>query len=143
MKPTIINLLFAFILLFLARFVVLEFFPSIIINGYFSIFLCFFAITILFTNSPFYSIIIGLLVVNIRIIYRTLQDKKTLNKYNSIYNCLIFAVALLLLGIFLVCFEKINKVANKYYGYIITGLILINFYSLRINEHDSKLLCFE
>ena len=142
MKPTINNLLFAFVLIFILRYIVLQFCPTIIINGYFSIFLCFYVITSIFTNNIIFSIIIGLLVVNLRIIYRTVKDKKTLNNYNSFSNCLIFTAALLLLSIILINFERIHKIVNKYYGYVITGLILINLYSLQINEIDSHLLCF-
>jgi len=142
MKPTIRNLLFAIILIFVIRYIVLQFFPTIIINGYFSIFLCFFIITVIFTNSSLFSIIIGLLVANLRIIYRSIKDKNTLNEYNSFSNCLIFTVALLLLSIILIYFKHIDKVTNKHYGYVITILLLINLYSLKINEHDSQFLCF-
>ena len=137
MKPTIINLIFIFILIFILRYIVLEFFPTIIINGYFSIFLCFFVITSIFTNNNFFSIIIGLLVVNIRIIYRKVKNKKTLNEYNSFSNCFIFSAALLLLCIILIYFEKIDKNYSKYYSSIIVTLLLINLYSLKINDIDS------
>ena len=142
MKPTISNLLFVFIFIFVLRFVVLDFFPTIIVNGYFSIFLCFFIITHIFTNNIIFSIIIGLLAVNFRIIYRTVKDKKTLSKYNSFSNCLMFTIALFLLSIILINFERIHKTVNKYYDYATMGLILINLYSLQINETDSQLVCF-
>lgn len=142
MKATIINFIFIIILIFILRYIVLEFFPTIIINGYFSIFLCFFAITCIFTNNNLFSIIIGLLVVNIRIIYRKVKDKKTLNEYNSFSNCFIFSAALLLLCIILIYFEKIDKIYSKYYSSIIVTLLLINLYSLKINDIDSHLLCF-
>jgi hypothetical protein len=142
MKPTLINLLLVFILTFILRFVVLEFFPTIIINGYFSIFLCFFIITNIFTNNYLFSIIIGLLIINFRIIYRNIKDKKTLNEYNSFSNSLIFTIGFLLLAVLLVNFKKINETYNKQYSYFITILILINLYSLKINENNSDLLCF-
>lgn len=142
MKPTIINLLISFIIIFILRYIVLQFFPTFIVNGYFSIFLCFFIISLIFTENMFYSIIIGLLTVDFRILYRSIKDNKTLNEYNSFSNCLIFSIALVLLSIFLIYFEKINKIYNKYYSYLITLLILINLYSLKINENDSALLCF-
>jgi hypothetical protein len=142
MKPTIINLLISFIIIFILRYIVLQFFPTFIVNGYFSIFLCFFIISLIFTENMFYSIIIGLLAVDFRILYRSIKDNKTLNEYNSFSNCLIFSIALVLLSIFLIYFEKINKIYNKYYSYLITLLILINLYSLKINENDSALLCF-
>jgi hypothetical protein len=142
MKPTIFNLIFAFTILSILRYIVLQYFPTIIINGYFSIFLCFFIISAIFTKNIFYSTIIGLLVINGRIIYRAIKDKKTLNEYNSFSNCLIFTFALLLLSLFLVYFEKIHKLYNQYYSYLIVTLILLNLYSLKINETDSQLLCF-
>jgi hypothetical protein len=140
MKPTIINLLCVVIMLFILRYLILEYFPDIIINGYFSIFLCFFIISEIFTKNVFYSIIIGLLVINGRILYRYIKDKKTLNEYNSVSNCLIFLAALILVSILLVYFEKIDKYYSKYYGYSITILILINLYSLKIN--NEQVLCF-
>jgi hypothetical protein len=140
MKPTIINLLCVVIMLFILRYLILEYFPDIIINGYFSIFLCFFIISKIFTKNAFYSIIIGLLVINGRILYRYIKDKKTLNEYNSVSNCLIFLAALILVSILLVYFEKIDKYYSKYYGYLITILILINLYSLKIN--NEQVLCF-
>ena len=117
MKPTIFNLLFAFTILSILRYIVLQYFPTIIINGYFSIFLCFFIISVIFTKNIFYSTIIGLFVINGRIIYRAIKDKKTLNEYNSFSNCLIFTFALLLLSLFLVYFEK--------YTNFITNIIVI------------------
>jgi len=142
MNPTIINLLFIFIIIFILRYIVLKYFPNFIINGYFSIFLCFFILSIIFTKNIFFSIIIGLLVINFRIIYRSIKDKKTLNEYNSFSNCLIFAIALFLLSIILIYFKKIDKDYSKYYGYLILILILINLYSLKINENNSNLVCF-
>jgi len=142
MKLTIKNLTITFILIFILRYIVLQFFPNLIINGYFSIFLCFFSIAFIFTNSNLFSIIIGLLVVNMRIIYRKFKDKKTLNNYNSLSNCFIFFVALLLLTIILSFFEKIEKNYSKYYSSIILILILINLYFLNTHHIDSNLLCF-
>lgn len=142
MKPTIFNLVFVFIILLIARYLILEYFPTIIINGYFSIFLCFFIISEIFTKNIYFSIIIGLFIINCRIFYRNIKDKKNLNNYNSFSNIVIFAIALILFGILLVYFEKIDKYYNKYYSYLITILILINLYSLKINENDSQLLCF-
>jgi hypothetical protein len=88
--------------------------------------LCFFVTSILFTQNVYYSIIIGLFVINLRIIYRSFKDKKTLNKYNSFSNCLIFAIALLLLSMLIIYYKKIDKIYSKYYSYLITILILIN-----------------
>ena len=142
MEPTINNLLFTFIIISFFRYILLEYFPIIIINGYFSIFLCFFVISVLFTQNVYYSIIIGLFVINSRIIYRSFKDKKTLNKYNSFSNCSIFTIALLLLSMLIIYYKKIDKIYSKYYSYLITILILINLYSLKINENDFQLLCF-
>jgi hypothetical protein len=104
--------------------------------------LCFFVISVLFTQNVYYSIIIGLFVINSRIIYRSFKDKKTLNKYNSFSNCSIFTIALLLLSMLIIYYKKIDKIYSKYYSYLITILILINLYSLKINENDFQLLCF-
>ena len=71
-----------------------------------------------------------------------MKDKKTLNEYNSFSNCLIFTIGFLLLTVLLVHFKEINKTYNKQYSYFITILILINLYSLKINENNSDLLCF-
>ena len=142
MKPTIFNLVFVFIILLIARYLILEYFPTIIINGYFSIFLCFFIISEIFTKNIYFSIIIGLFIINCRIFYRNIKDKKDLNNYNCFSNVAIFTIALILFGILLVYFEKIDKYYNKYYSYLITILILINLYSLKINENDTQLLCF-
>ena len=129
-------------MLFVLRYVVLEYFPKLIINGYFSIFLCFFVATILFTKNKLFSILIGLLVINLRIIYRSVKDKNTLNEYNSFSNCLIFGFALLVLSIIFIHYDTIDKLFNKYYINSIVLLILLNLYSLKINKTDNQLLCF-
>jgi len=142
MRPTIYNLVLVIIAIFIIRCIFLEFFPSFIINGYISIFVCFFLLTMLFTNNTLFSIIIGLFTINSRIIYRSIKDKKTLSEYNSTSNCLIFLFALILLSYILTNYEKINKVINIYYGAIIASLITVNLYSLKVNSNDNQLLCF-
>lgn len=142
MKPTIVNLFFAFSIIFILRYVVLQFFPTMIINGYFSIFLCFCLVSYIFTNNMSFSIIMGLLVVFLRIIYRNIKNNKTLHDYNSLGNCVIFTIVMLILGIILFNFEKIHRESNKYYDHIIAVQILTILYSLKINKNDSQLICF-
>ena len=142
MRPTITNLLIAFIIIFILRYISLEYFPNVIINGYFSIFLCFTIASVLFTKNIFYSIILGLLAINFRVVYRSVKDTKTLVVYNSFSNCAIFTFAFILLSIFLIYFEKIDRCCSKYYGHLIVSLIIINLYSLKTNDIDSQLVCF-
>ena len=91
MEPTITNLLFTIILVFILRYTLLEYTPSVIINGYFSIFICFFLFSFLFTKNILFSILIGMLIINMRILYRSVKDKSTLNNYNGLSNCFIFS----------------------------------------------------
>jgi hypothetical protein len=142
MQPTIYNLTNVIIIIFIVRYVVLNFFPKLIINGYISIFVCFFFLTKLFTNNPFFSIMIGLVVINSRILYRRITDQKTLSNYNSVSNCLIFSIALIILGYVLIHFEIINTTINQYYGWVIALLIIINLYLLEPNLNNNQLLCF-
>ena len=142
MKPTIINLIIVFIIVMIIRFLVLEYSPKIIINGYISIFFCFYILTYIFTKNPFYSIIIGLIITNARIIYRTFKDKESIEQYNSSSNIIMFVVALIFLILCLRGFKDINKMIDKYYGLIIFILIMINFSLLKVNNIDNQLLCF-
>jgi hypothetical protein len=142
MKPTLGNLFISGILLYALRFIVLQYYPTIIINGYFSIFLCFFVVSILFTNNYLFSASVGLFVTNGRILYRSIKDKKTLNDYNSVSNCVIFAVGIILLSILLVNYKRIDAGYSNYYGPFIATLIFINLYSLKINEQNTDLVCF-
>ena len=84
----------------------------------------------------------GLLVVFLRIIYRSMKDPKKLSDYNSLGNCAIFTIGLLILGIILFHFEKIHGVSHTYYDHVIAVQILVILYSLNINKTDSQIMCF-
>ena len=142
LAPKNINILSILFLIFIIRYIVLQYIPNIIINGYFSIFLCFFIITYIFTENSLFSIIISMITVNLRILYRYLKDPKTLSNYNSFSNCIIFLIALISWWIIIKQFNYIHKFSYKYYNYIIVILLLINMASLQININDNNLLCY-
>jgi hypothetical protein len=142
MEPTITRLIFIVILIFILRYIILEYAPVIIINGYISIFMSFFIFTFLFTKNILFSLLIGLFTINTRILYRLIKDKSTLNHYNSFSNCFIFLIALLLLSVILFNYSKFNKHVEKYYSHVLFILISSNLYFLRSTPNDNNLMCY-
>jgi hypothetical protein len=142
MEPTITRLIFIVILIFILRYIILEYTPVIIINGYISIFMSFFIFTFLFTKNILFSLLIGLFTINTRILYRLIKDKSTLNHYNSFSNCFIFLIALLLLSVILFNYSKFNKHVEKYYSHVLFILISSNLYFLRSTPNDNNLMCY-
>jgi hypothetical protein len=142
MEPTITRLIFIVILIFILRYIILEYAPVIIINGYISIFMNFFILTFLFTKNILFSLLIGLFTINTRILYRLIKDKSTLNDYNSFSNCFIFLIGLLLLSVILFNYSKFNKHVEKYYSHVLFILISSNLYFLRSTPNDNNLMCY-
>lgn len=136
----LITILLILIIFLILRCTILEYYPRLIINGYFSLFICFYLITYIFTNSSIFSIIIGLIAINIRIIYRS-KNNKDLENYNSFKNILITIFGLVILFFILINYNYINKF-KKYYNHILFILIVINLYFLNINPNDENLLCY-
>ena len=135
----IVLILFIF---FILRCVILKYYPKLIINGYFALFLCFYLITYIFTKSIIFSIIIGLISINIRIIYRSNQPKESLNNYNSFSNIFITCFGLIILFFIIINFDYIDGKFKKYYNIILLILILLNLFFLKINENNNNLVCF-
>ena len=142
MEPTITNLLFTIILVFILRYTLLEYTPSVIINGYFSIFICFFLFSFLFTKNILFSILIGMLIINMRILYRSVKDKSTLNNYNGLSNCFIFSFGLFLLSVILFNYTNFNKHIEQYYSHVLFILVGSNLYFLRSPPNDDNLMCY-
>ena len=142
MEPTITRLIFIVILIFILRYIILEYAPVNIINGYISIFMSFFIFTFLFTKNILFSLLIGLFTINTRILYRLIKDKSTLNHYNSFSNCFIFLIGLLLLSVILFNYSKFNKHVEKYYSHVLFILISSNLYFLRSTPNDNNLMCY-
>jgi hypothetical protein len=142
MEPTITRLIFIVILIFILRYIILEYAPVIIINGYISIFMSFFIFTFLFTKNILFSLLIGLFTINTRILYRLIKDKSTLNHYNSFSNSFIFLIGLLLLSVILFNYSKFNKHVEKYYSHVLFILISSNLYFLRSTPNDNNLMCY-
>jgi hypothetical protein len=142
MEPTITRLIFIVILIFILRYIILEYTPGIIINGYISIFMSFFIFTFLFTKNILFSLLIGLFTINTRILYRLIKDKSILNDYNSFSNCFIFLFGLLLLSVILFNYSKFNKHVEKYYSHVLFVLISSNLYFLRRTPNDNNLMCY-
>jgi len=142
MEPTITRLIFIVILMFILRYIVIEYTPSVIINGYFSIFICFFILSFLFTKNILFSVLIGLFTINMRILYRAIKDKSTLNHYNSFSNCFIFLFGLFLLSVVLINYRHFNKDVEKYYSHVLFLLVSSNLYFLRSTHNDDNLMCY-
>jgi len=142
MKINCLNLSITLFILFTLRYIILKYSPELIINGYISIFMCFFIFTILFTENIYFSIIVGLVVINLRIIYRSIKSSKTLLDYNNFSNCLVFFLLLVILSIVIYKFDIIDKNFQKYYGHILFVLIFINLYLLKTVKYDYNLLCY-
>jgi hypothetical protein len=142
MEPTITRLIFIIILMFILRYIVLEYTPLVIINGYFSIFICFFILSFLFTKNILFSVLIGLFTINMRVLHRSVKDKSTLNNYNSFSNCFIFLFGLLLLSVILINYRHFNKHVEKYYSHVLFLLVSSNLYFLRSSPNDDNLMCY-
>ena len=124
------------------RYIILEFYPNLIINGYFSLFISFYIISYIFTNSIIFSIIIGFIAINIRILYRNKKPIYTLKNYNSLDNIFITCVGLIILFFIIINFDYIDNKFKKYYNITLLVLIIINLFFLKINNNNNNLLCF-
>ena len=62
--------------------------------------------------------------------------------YNSFDNIFITCIGLIILFFIIINFIYIDNKFKQYYNIILLVLILINLYSLKINENNSNLLCF-
>jgi hypothetical protein len=142
MKISCLNISVVLIVLFIVRYIILKYSPELIVNGYISIFVCFFLFTVLFTKNIYFSMIIGLLIINLRIIYRSIKSAKTLLDYNSFSNCFVFLVALLALSFVIYKFNIIDRHSQKYYGHILFVLICVTLFCLKTVKYDKNLLCF-
>jgi hypothetical protein len=141
LDPTNYNIIIVLISTFILRYIVLKYLPTYIINGYFSIFFVFFIITYLFTSNYLFSIIIGMISVNSRILYRHSKDQKTLSNYNSYSNCFAFLLSLVIWFSIIKNFKKINNNFKNYYDSSLLFLLLINLASFEINKNNNNLMC--
>jgi hypothetical protein len=134
--------LFIILLFLFVRYIILQYYPNLIINGYFSLFISFYIISYIFTKSIIFSIIIGFISINIRILYRNNKSIKVLNNYNSLDNIFITCIGLIILFFVIIKFDYIDTTFKKYYNIILLCLILINLFFLKINKNNNNLLCF-
>ena len=141
LQPTNVNILIVLVVAFVLRYIILEWFPMYIVNGYFSLFFATWLIVYLFTSNMVFSILIGMFYVNVRILYRYSKDKQTLSHYNSVSNCLMFGIALVGLYFFIMYYKQFQSFSS-YYGSALLILVLINLMCLQVNKVDLTLMCY-
>jgi hypothetical protein len=117
----VLIIVFAFII----RYVILEYYPNLVVNGYLYLFLLFFLISYFCTRSILYSILLGLATINGRLLYRSFMSPLILDNYNSIQNMTIFMVGLIMLFITIIYYKKIDKILKNYYLFLILSFTII------------------
>lgn len=102
-------LIFILIFIFLARYVILKFYPDIIFNAYIILFVTILLTIYFFTKSIMYSIIISLIILIGRYVHRQNTDIKILTNYNSVNNMIVMAFGLIFVYFFIIFFNNHNK----------------------------------
>jgi hypothetical protein len=143
--PTNLNIVLVLGFVFVLRYLVLQYIPKIIINGYFAIFLCFFIITRIFADNILFAILVGLLSSNLRIVYSHFKDPSvlSLSDYNNISNMVAFFLALIVWVILIKNYKSLNALLTKQYGVLILAFILIQMAALTPSKHDYNLVCLD
>ena len=131
-----INVILILILFLISRYLIFEYYPTLITNGYLAIFISFCLITYMFTKSIIFSIIIGLITINVRNLYRMNTPDYILNKKNGFNNTCITCIGLIFLFFSIINFNYIDKKIKKYYNVTLLFLILINLFLL-----NSRMKC--
>jgi hypothetical protein len=137
-QPTIFNLSFIGILLFVFRYIVLEISPAMIINGYFALYVTFTILTYIFTNDILLSHSLSLMFILIRSIYRYISKQDS--DYNSTKNVLLFLFAILSWTIIVIQYTKIERYIKKY-SPLFSTLIMGSLLLMLDNSVNKNLLC--
>jgi len=138
LQPTIFNLSFIGILLFVFRYIVLEISPAMIINGYFALYVTFTILTYIFTNDILLSHSLSLTFILIRSIYRYISKQDS--DYNSTKNVLLFLFAILSWTIIVIQYTKIERYIKKY-SPLFSTLIMGSLLLMLDNSVNKNLLC--
>jgi len=138
LQPTIFNLSFIGILLFVFRYIVLEISPAMIINGYFALYVTFTILTYIFTNDILLSHLLSLTFILIRSIYRYISKQDS--DYNSTKNVLLFLFAILSWTIIVIQYTKIERYIKKY-SPLFSTLIMGSLLLMLDNSVNKNLLC--
>ena len=138
LQPTIFNLSFIGILLFVFRYIVLEISPAMIINGYFALYVTFTILTYIFTNDILLSHSLSLMFILIRSIYRYISKQDS--DYNSTKNVLLFLFAILSWTIIVIQYTKIERYIKKY-SPLFSTLIMGSLLLMLDNSVNKNLLC--
>ena len=141
--PSIFNLSIIIIVLYFIRFIMLEYSPTLIVNGYFGIYVLFFLFCYIFTKNVMFSLINGMIFALCRMFYRNIQDSKTLNDYNNIQNRISYLFLLIIQSVILMNYRNINKISKEYYPNLILILILLYLYLLEENVNNNNLMCYD
>ena len=138
LQPTIFNLSFIGILLFVFRYIVLEISPAMIINGYFALYVTFTILTYIFTNDILLSHSLSLTFILIRSIYRYISKQDS--DYNSTKNVLLFLFAILSWTIIVIQYTKIERYIKKY-SPLFSTLIMGSLLLMLDNSVNKNILC--
>ncbi len=132
-KPSIFDIIIIIILLLLGRYYILTYNDKLLINGYFAIYIIVFFITYYLTRNAKFSVILSLIIVLGRIIYRKHASQKELENPNSNYHLITFIFGLIIVFIIIYNYNKILKYIN-YFPYIISILIVLILYCLKYKK---------
>ena len=138
LQPTIFNLSFIGILLFVFRYIVLEISHAMIINGYFALYVTFTILTYIFTNDILLSHSLSLTFILIRSIYRYISKQDS--DYNSTKNVLLFLFAILSWTIIVIQYTKIERYIKKY-SPLFSTLIMGSLLLMLDNSVNKNILC--
>jgi len=127
------NYIIVFFVMIILRHFILKYYPSVIVNGYFGIYIMMFFILWCLTRDVTFSIMLALIVILGRIFYRKNVPTGELKNPNSVYHMVIFVVGLLLLFIVISNHKKI--LAYSYcFPCIIAILIMFILFHLKYQK---------
>ncbi len=129
----ILSILFLIIIFVLGRYIIIKYYPKIMLNGYFFLFLFIYLFNYLCTQNSYYSLLISIIIVFGRLLYRKYIGNETLTDSNHKYHLIIFVIGLVFVFLCLLNYKKIQK-HSKYYSYFLFITILGILFNLTYNH---------
>ncbi len=132
-KPNLLDIITILIILVIIRYLILKFNSNLIVNGYFAIYILVFFITYYLTKNAKFAVLLSLIIVLGRIIYRKYVPSQELKDSTSFYHLIIFILGMIFIFIIIYNYDKAIKYF-KYFPYIISILIILILYNLKYNK---------
>lgn len=132
-----ISLIVLSLIIVIVRFCILKWYPNFLINSYIWMFVIPMSILYYYTKNFDYSLLVSLIIIITRTIYRynTSEDSLKKKNYNSFKNCFLYFSSMVLI-IFAVYFEsELIKLPVKFLNFIILFYIFASIYEYIIHKY--------